>query len=222
MSTSPVAIEVADAIAESTRPAMGVIFEGIELSKIELDRLVHENTSLASLNRPDAVQQYISLARFLLRRHIAMNEEQMGDWRLNSKVTGNGAILLHNGLQHIRLLHHRNSATAPHAGRNIARGNYFENSDPATEPGLLVREQNLLLLWRIWNPTDSRLVHTLSKGRYRRSPRMDLDMTVTREEEDFSYFSFQGNLNESLGIFDASEIDEAELTGTDDETRGKA
>lgn len=212
MSTPWVEEHIAAAIHESAAPALQVIFEGIELSKIELDRLITENEALAGLVTPHAVQQYISMARFLLREHIAKNQTSMGDWRLNELVNTNGAIQLHNGLQQMRLLHHRNGRTAPHAGTNVARIEYFENRRPAEDPALLDEEQRLLLLWQVWNPTSSRLVHTLDKGTFGRSPSADLDLFVYREEDDFSSFEFPGALDQAL--YEEMEIDEPGLTGT--------
>lgn len=212
VSTPWIESEVAAAIHQSTSPALAVVFEGIELSRIELERLIEQNQSLADLRRPDCVQQYISTGRYLLRRYIAKNEKAMGTWRLNEQVTANGAILLHDGLQQIRLLHHRNKSTAPHAGRNLARIDYFENTQRAMDPALLEEEQRMLLLWQIWNPNSSRLVHTLSKGAYGRSPTLDMDLIVHREEDDFTSYEFRGQLDQPL--YDEFEIDEPGLTGT--------
>jgi hypothetical protein len=216
MSTLWASTPVVDAIEESVRPASTVIFEGIEVSKIELDRLVDKNESLKNLSGPDAAQQYASVGRFLLRQHIASHEDEMGDWRLNRQMTANGCILLHNGLQHIRLLHHRDRRTVPHAGSNAKRREWFRGS-AAADPELLEQQQNLILLWTIWNHSTTRLVHTLDEGRYASSPAIDLDVTVMREEEDFGAYSFNGDLSQPLGNIDSLDIDDAESTGTDDE-----
>lgn len=211
VSTSWIETEVAAAIHESASPALAVVFEGIELSRIELDRLISDNESFTDMGRPEWAHHYVSTGRYLLRRHIAKNESAMGDWKLNEQVATNGAILLHNGLQHIRLAHHRNPATIPHAGTNLARVEYFENTQRAMEPALLEEEQRMLLLWQIWNARSSRLVHTLSKGSYRRSPAVDMDIIVHREEDDFTSYSFPGDLDQPL--FEL-ELDEPGLTGT--------
>lgn len=211
MSTQLSETEVAAAIHESAAPALAVVFEGIELARIELDRLISTNGSLSDLRRPECVHQYVGMGRYLLRSHIAKNESAMGDWNLNEQVATNGAILLHNGLQHIRLAHHRNPATVPHAGPNLARIEFFENTQRVMEPALLEKEQRMLLLWQIWNAQSSRLVHTLSTGSYRRSPVVDMDLVVRREEDDFTSFSFAGDLDQSL--FEI-ELDEPDLTGT--------
>ena len=213
MSTSPrhASPEVANAIVDSFRPALDVVFEGIEVAKIELDRLVEENNSLKRLSLPDAVHQYVSLGRFLLRSHLVTHEKEMGSWRLNEKVTSNGAIMLHDGLQHVRFLHQRDKNSTPHAGLSRARIDYFTNSSVAVDPGLLDAPQNLLMLWQIWNPRESRLVHTLSAGSYLRSPLVDLDVSVLQTDADFADVRFNGDLSAPLEHFDELGIDDLEF-----------
>jgi hypothetical protein len=213
MSTVRASESVVDAIAESVRPAAEVVFEGIELARIELERLIDTNKTLGNLRQPECAHQYISLGRHLLREHINANEADMGGWNLNRQVTSNGAILLHNGLQHVRLLHHRSKTAAPHAGSNRARAKYFSNA-PAADPGLIEHEQNLLFLWQIWDSSESRLVHTLTPGSYGRSPLIDVDVTVHRDEEDFGGYSFNGDPDAPLVGWNDDDIDAAEFTGT--------
>ncbi len=217
MSTVWASESVVDAIAESVRPAAEVVFNGIELARIELHRLLDENESLKKLRQPECVHQYISLGRHLVREQISANESDMGGWNLNRQVTANGAILLHNGLQHVRLLHHRAKTAAPHAGSNRARVDYFSNG-PAADPALIQQEQNLLFLWQIWDSSKSRLVHTLTAGSYGRSPLIDVDVTVHRDEEDFGAYSFNGDPDAPLAGWNDDDIDVTEFTGTGDET----
>jgi hypothetical protein len=52
MSTVRASESVVDAIAESVRPAAEVVFEGIELARIELERLIDTNKTLGNLRQP--------------------------------------------------------------------------------------------------------------------------------------------------------------------------
>ena len=60
MSTSESAAEIAQAVHESTLDAMAVVFEGIELARYELDRLIAKNESLSRLR--EELTRYAKLA----------------------------------------------------------------------------------------------------------------------------------------------------------------
>jgi hypothetical protein len=181
---------VGELIATSAQPAVDAIFDGIQEADFHVKHLSKQGKRMAALNNRSNTKFKTDVFRYFVLEYLRANSEDLGDWTLNEQI-GMNSIILHRGLQTIRLSHTQRRDVIPAAGRNESRINYYSSSIAAADPDALIDEQNLILTWHCWAPTaPMRLVHTLTAGSYARNPKIDFSCLMHRSDEDFSGYSF--------------------------------